>query len=177
MIPADCIIVNNNRVLSNEASLTGEPDDLKKTKDKDCFLLSSAVITEGEECRAIVTGIGPSSQWGRIKANLVMEASNTPLQDKLEGMTTQVYSILPYFCRVFDQLSSFADRLHRHGLCRGDVCGGGCKYLGETPRRQRRHRNNSGVHHSRHDYSGCDSRGTSAGCDDIAGVLDEENVR
>jgi len=31
-----------------------------------------------------------SSQWGKIKANLVTEAVNTPLQDKLEEMTQRV---------------------------------------------------------------------------------------
>lgn len=31
-------------------------------------------------------GIGLRSQWGKIKANLVSESVNTPLQDKLEDM-------------------------------------------------------------------------------------------
>ena len=35
---------------------------------------------------AVVIGIGVSSQWGKIKANLVSESVNTPLQDKLEEM-------------------------------------------------------------------------------------------
>lgn len=79
---------------ANESSLTGEPDDLRKTREKDCFLLSSCLVTEGEECRALVIGIGLHSQWGKIKANLVTEAVNTPLQDKLEEMTTQVSATL-----------------------------------------------------------------------------------
>ena len=83
-IPADSIIFTQDFVLSNESSLTGEPDDLKKSVAKDCFLLSSCLVTEGEECRALVIGIGMHSQWGKIKANLVSEAVNTPLQDKLE---------------------------------------------------------------------------------------------
>jgi P-type E1-E2 ATPase len=90
MVPADSIIVDNNSVLSNESSLTGEPDDLKKSQDKDCFLLSSCLITEGNDCRALVVGIGLNSQWGKIKANLVSESVNTPLQEKLGIMTEQV---------------------------------------------------------------------------------------
>jgi len=90
MIPADCVICDKNTVLVNESSLTGEPDDLKKNKDKDCFLLSACLVTEGEESRAIAIGIGKSSQWGKIKANLVTEAVNTPLQDKLEDMTEMI---------------------------------------------------------------------------------------
>lgn len=40
--------------------------------------------------RAVVIGIGLHSQWGKIKANLVCEVVNTPLQDKLEEMTKLV---------------------------------------------------------------------------------------
>jgi magnesium-transporting ATPase (P-type) len=93
-IPADCILLDKSVVLSNEASLTGEPDDLKKMKDKDCFLLSSCLITEGEDCKALVIGIGVNSQWGKIKANLVSVNVNTPLQDKLEEMAKWVSHII-----------------------------------------------------------------------------------
>jgi Ca2+-transporting ATPase len=89
-IPADSILFSHETCLSNESSLTGEPDDMKKERVKDCFLLSSCTITEGEESHAVVVGIGPFSQWGKIKANLVTEAVNTPLQDKLEDMTKLV---------------------------------------------------------------------------------------
>lgn len=92
-IPADSIILDKVVVLANESSLTGEPDDLKKQRDKDCFLLSSCLITEGEDCRALVIGIGTRSQWGKIKANLVSESVNTPLQDKLEDMAKFVSAL------------------------------------------------------------------------------------
>lgn len=85
-------------IKSNEASLTGEPDDLKKTCDGDCFLMSSCTVTEGEESRALVVGIGLRSQWGKIKANLVTEAVNTPLQDRLEDMTNMVGYFQHFFC-------------------------------------------------------------------------------
>lgn len=90
MIPADAILLDHRTILSNESSLTGEPDDLKKRMDGDCFLLSSCLITEGEDCKALAIGIGTHSQWGKIKANLVSEATNTPLQDKLETMAAQI---------------------------------------------------------------------------------------
>lgn len=85
-IPADCVLVDSSTVMCNESALTGESDDLKKTKHKDCFLLSSCLVTSGEDSRAVVIGIGAHSQWGKIKANLVSESVNTPLQDKLEHM-------------------------------------------------------------------------------------------
>lgn len=90
MIPADCIVCDKNVIKANESALTGESDDLKKSKEQDCFLLSSCLITEGEEVHAVVIGVGTNSQWGKIKANLVSEAVNTPLQDKLEEMAQQV---------------------------------------------------------------------------------------
>ncbi len=97
-------MIDQHFISCSESTLTGEPDDLKKTRDDDCFLLSSCLVTEGEEARAMVVGIGANSQWGKIKANLVSEAVNTPLQDKLEEMTTFVSLIsfavfsLNYFC-------------------------------------------------------------------------------
>jgi len=90
MIPADCIVVDHNEVMVNESALTGESLDVKKSREGDCFLLSSCCITQGEEVLAVVTGIGIHSQWGKIKMNLVTESVNTPLQDKLEDMTKMV---------------------------------------------------------------------------------------
>lgn len=109
-IPADCIIFNNGSVKSNQSTLTGEPDDLKKSKEEDCFLLSSCVITDGEEVRAVVIGIGLRSQWGKIKANLVTESVNTPLQDKLEDMTTKVRLSIFLSC-LATKLVSYAARV------------------------------------------------------------------
>jgi len=92
-IPADAIVCDNNVVKSSESSLTGEPEDLKKSKSGDCFLLSSCLITEGESVRAIVIGIGPFSQWGKIKSTLVGKNEDTPLQEKLEIMAGQIGQI------------------------------------------------------------------------------------
>ena len=86
-IPADAVMVDNSVISCNESALTGEAEDLRKSKSKDCFLLSSCLVTEAEDkLFAIVIGIGKNSQWGKIKANLVSEPANTPLQDKLEDM-------------------------------------------------------------------------------------------
>ena len=72
--------------MSNEATLTGESDDIKKSRNGDPFLISSCLITEGDEVLAVVTGTGSNSQWCRIKANLVSESVLTPLQEKLDKM-------------------------------------------------------------------------------------------
>jgi P-type Ca2+ transporter type 2C len=91
-IPADCVIIDSSEVSSSESALTGEPIDLKKKLDGDCFLLSSCLITESklDKCKAVAIGTGMNSQWGKIKAELVTESVNTPLQDKLERMTELV---------------------------------------------------------------------------------------
>jgi len=84
------MLTQGTEIYVNESSLTGEPDDLKKSRDGDCFLISSCLITAGEEVKALAIGIGAHSQWGKIKANLVVESVNTPLQDKLQDMTTKM---------------------------------------------------------------------------------------
>ncbi len=92
-IPADCVIYDSTiTAKTNEASLTGEADDLAKSFDKDPFLLSSChvVDVEGQDCKAMVISVGRHSQWGKIKGNLVSDSVNTPLQDKLETMTQQI---------------------------------------------------------------------------------------
>lgn len=70
--------------------MTGEPHQLKKSKESDPFLLSSCTITEAEEVKMMVFGIGPYSQWGRIRANLIEDATTTPLQDKLDDMAMSI---------------------------------------------------------------------------------------
>lgn len=86
---------DSNVVMCNESALTGEPDDIKKSRAGDSLLKSSCLITEGEECRAVVCGVGANSVWGRIKSTLVSEAVNTPLQDKL-GLMTEYVSAPPF---------------------------------------------------------------------------------
>ena len=86
-IPADSILLESEAVKCNESALTGEPDDLKKSPTHDCFLLSSTLLTEAEDrVRCICIAVGESSQWGKIKANLVTENPETPLQIKLADM-------------------------------------------------------------------------------------------
>eukprot|EP00605_Chrysophyceae_sp_TOSAG23-4_P001569 GSChrysophyteH1.ASY1.ANO1.1720.1 assembled CDS len=81
-IPADCLMVDQNVITSSEASLTGEPEDIKKT---------------GDNFKAVVVGIGINSQWGKIKATLAVEASETPLQEKLNKMTNMIGYIGIFF--------------------------------------------------------------------------------
>ena len=71
-IPCDGVLIEGIDIESNEASLTGEPEDLKKTLQKDPFLLSGCQITSGIG-RMVVIAVGAESRWGRIKAKLAVE--------------------------------------------------------------------------------------------------------
>eukprot|EP00904_Undaria_pinnatifida_P005265 jgi/Undpi1/1869/HiC_scaffold_12.g05256.m1 len=88
-IPADGLLFAGEGVKSNESGLTGEPDDLTKRADADCFLYSSCTLTEvsqSADCKMLVHSVGEQSQWGKIRATLVSEPSETPLQLKLNHM-------------------------------------------------------------------------------------------
>ncbi|OQR81907.1 calcium-transporting ATPase [Thraustotheca clavata] len=84
-IPGDAVFLRGQDVKCNESSLTGEPDDVKKTPTTDPFLLSGCLLSAGR-CEAIVTAIGVESRWGRIKSKLVREERPTPLMEKLDEM-------------------------------------------------------------------------------------------
>lgn len=88
-IPADGIYIEGDACESNEASLTGEPEDMRKNGDRDPFLLSGCTISAGS-CRMLVIAVGAQSRWGRIKSRLATEAENTPLQDKLDTMAVHI---------------------------------------------------------------------------------------
>lgn len=93
--------------MCNESSLTGESKEVKKTKHTDCFLLSSCLVTDGDEARAMVIAVGLSSQWGKIKVNLVTKVVNTPLQDKLEVLSTKVKIFLFFSLALYFYFSFF----------------------------------------------------------------------
>ncbi|KAG5188374.1 hypothetical protein JKP88DRAFT_304841 [Tribonema minus] len=93
-IPADGIIFEGEGVKCNESGLTGEPDDLEKRPDgSNPFLFSSCLVTEvgnSSDAKIVVTGVGTHSEWGKIRATLTSEPSETPLQQKLDVMATLI---------------------------------------------------------------------------------------
>ena len=98
MIPADAIMIDNNIIMSSEASLTGEPEDMKKSANGNFNLYSSCLVSEcNDNFKAVVTGTGTNSQWGKIKANLATVAVDTPLQEKLNDMTEMIGYIGIFF--------------------------------------------------------------------------------
>jgi calcium-translocating P-type ATPase len=84
---ADCILLTNIVCISDQSSLTGESEEVKKTIEKDHLLYSSCTVVPNGICRALALGTGVNSQWGKIKVGKTIEHKNTPLQDKLDNMT------------------------------------------------------------------------------------------
>lgn len=54
-----------------------------------CYSDRSCTLTEvgqSADCKMMVHSVGESSQWGQIRANLVSDPQQTPLQHKLDRM-------------------------------------------------------------------------------------------
>lgn len=83
-IIADLVMVKNQGLIMDEASLTGESEPIKKSIQTDPWIRSGTMVREGSGT-GLVIAVGHSSEWG--KTILLMEESEeeaTPLQQKLE---------------------------------------------------------------------------------------------
>jgi len=96
---ADCCLFEcdeKHAVMMDEAALTGESELVKKRCGGDPFLLSSTVCAShgnADDAKALVIGVGDSSQWGRIQAKLDQEDVQTPLQVSLHSSMSVSLSI------------------------------------------------------------------------------------
>ena len=93
-VPADGLFIDGSDASCNESALTGEPEDVKKnnklsSSNGDMFLLSGSTLSSGY-VRLLVTAVGVKSRWGRTKAMLVTESVETPLQEKLTLLGSQI---------------------------------------------------------------------------------------
>jgi calcium-translocating P-type ATPase len=88
-IPADGVLLTATDLSTNESALTGEVEDKPKNVTSDPFLLSGTEATCGQGTMVVI-GVGENSQWGRVRAKLVKEEVNTPLQDKLDTLAEQI---------------------------------------------------------------------------------------
>ena len=89
-IPADCLLIQSVNISTDESSLTGEPDELKKfaangenIDQNICPLLLRNSLCKTGKGTALVCAIGPNTMSGRAEQILTMEAESTPLQKKL----------------------------------------------------------------------------------------------
>lgn len=91
-IPADCILIQNTKMLADMSALTGESKAFNKESlpsvDSidivDPFLKAGAMIAEGTGL-AVVCGVGPNTDMGKLQKSISEEDRElSPLQKKLE---------------------------------------------------------------------------------------------
>ena len=97
-VPTDGLLVDGSDVTCNESALTGESEDKKKSfrptesgqeEKNDPFMLSGSSLATGY-AHVLVTAVGEQSRWGKTKAKLAVETSDTPLQEKLDNLANQI---------------------------------------------------------------------------------------
>ncbi|CAM2710546.1 unnamed protein product [Rotaria socialis] len=85
LLPADGLIVQSSDLKTDESSITGETDLVKKHEDDDVGLLAGTHVMEGSG-RMLVVGVGLNSQVGRIMS--LLGATNDDSKKKQGGKKT-----------------------------------------------------------------------------------------
>jgi len=92
-IPADCLILSEKNLLVNEAVLTGESDEIKKTSSvklnhpsKDNLLFAGSFIVNGK-CIAKVIHTGMNTKFGKIASLISSAEKELPLQKKVNSIS------------------------------------------------------------------------------------------
>jgi len=92
-IPADSIILSDKDLLVNEAVLTGEAKDVKKSSAKDIknpkkenFLFAGSFISNGK-CIAKVKHTGMNTKFGKIAGMISITEKELPLQNKVNRIS------------------------------------------------------------------------------------------
>jgi Ca2+-transporting ATPase len=91
-IPGDGLYVQGYDLRCDESQMTGEPEAVKKSREKDPFLLSGCKVTDGSG-QYLVTAVGPNSEWGKTLASLGDKSRPTPLQENLDEMAGMIGKI------------------------------------------------------------------------------------
>lgn len=84
-IPGDGVLITANDVKVDESGMTGESDEIKKSLDKDPFMIGSCLIRHGSGTM-VVTAVGVNSIYGDILKTLQENDEETPLQGKLDEL-------------------------------------------------------------------------------------------
>lgn len=96
-VPADCVLITSSDLSCNESAMTGEPDARKKIQltseninQMPCpFILKSSLIETGNG-KALVCAVGELTQIGKTEGLLNNDQGMTPLQQKLERISTSI---------------------------------------------------------------------------------------
>jgi len=92
-IPADCVVLYEKDLLINEAVLTGEADEVKKSAvknlkkpKKENLLFAGSFISNGK-CTAQVTHTGMNTKFGKIAGLISTTEKTLPLQKKVNSIS------------------------------------------------------------------------------------------
>ncbi len=88
-IPADGILLSGT-IACNEASLTGESKDIKKTNNNKLF--RGSVVTEGSG-KMLVKIVGNQTEYGKISLEIQEKDPTTPLKKRLYGLAKIISKI------------------------------------------------------------------------------------
>ena len=108
-VPADCRLIEEMNLKTNESVLTGESVPVRKnTKtilnqapvpERYNMVFSGTSIIYGH-CEALVVDTGMQTEFGKIASMLQEKEEKTPLQEKLDGFGRQLGTILITICGI-----------------------------------------------------------------------------
>ena len=108
-VPADCCLIDEMNLKTNESVLTGESTPVKKnTKailkqvpipERNNMVFSGTSIVYGH-CEALVVDTGMQTEFGKIALMLEEKEEKTPLQEKLDVFGKQLGTILIIICGI-----------------------------------------------------------------------------
>ncbi|MGH9156025.1 MAG: cation-translocating P-type ATPase [Acidimicrobiales bacterium] len=86
IVPADALYVRGGDILVNEAHITGEPDTTKFVGDQ---LFGSSRVLDGSG-RAVVTGVGDTTVFGKVRMEIGERSKETPLEERLNDLAGKI---------------------------------------------------------------------------------------
>lgn len=106
-IPADCQIIELEKLSVDESILTGESKAVfKKINDK---IFYSTYVLDGF-CKAIVVKTGFNTEFGKIRKSIDTEYKKTPLVKSLEDLTEKIVFFIVGICAIFLLIGLFTGK-------------------------------------------------------------------
>ncbi|KAK1273775.1 putative calcium-transporting ATPase 13, plasma membrane-type [Acorus gramineus] len=94
-VPADGLFLEGYALKVDESSMTGESDHVDIDGEGMPFLMSGAKVVDGYG-KMVVTAVGSNTTWGEMMGSLAGLGSageKTPLQERLEGLTSAIQKV------------------------------------------------------------------------------------
>lgn len=85
LVPADCGIITEDYVITDESMISGESENINKSLNTDPILISGTYVIEGS-AKAIVLRVGTESTKGKIIQDMNLKEKKTPLEIKVEEL-------------------------------------------------------------------------------------------